>query len=102
VTPPIRQAREELSATKRALLEIRELRRRLAEAEGAARGPLAIVGLGCRLPGGVHDGESLWRVLRDGVDTMTDIPSDRWDADALFDPIPTGPARCGHDLALPG
>ena len=87
----MRQAREELSATKRALLEIRELRRRLAEAERAARGPLAIVGLGCRLPGGVHDGESLWRVLRDGVDTMTDVPADRWDVDALYDPDPDRP-----------
>ncbi len=47
--------------------------------------PIAIVGIGCRFPGGVNSPESFWKVLENGVDAITDIPSDRWDIDALYD-----------------
>ena len=40
--------------------------------------PIAIVGLGCRLPGGVHDAESYWRLLSQGLDGVVEIPSSRW------------------------
>ena len=49
--------------------------------------PIAIVGVGCRFPGATNL-EELWRLLRDGVDAITEIPSDRWDVDALYDPVP--------------
>jgi acyl transferase domain-containing protein/acyl-CoA synthetase (AMP-forming)/AMP-acid ligase II/NADPH:quinone reductase-like Zn-dependent oxidoreductase/short-subunit dehydrogenase/acyl carrier protein len=49
--------------------------------------PIAIVGIGCRFPGA--DGlEEFWRLLRDGVDAITEIPRDRWDVDSLYDPLP--------------
>lgn len=44
---------------------------------------LAIVGIGCRLPGGVHDLESLGRVLDSSCDVFTEIPRDRWDHQAV-------------------
>jgi acyl transferase domain-containing protein/acyl carrier protein len=50
--------------------------------------PIAIVGMGCRFPGGAHDPEAFWRLLRDGVDTVTEAPKERWDIDAYFDPDP--------------
>jgi len=80
-----------LSPIKQALLEIRELRARVASMEGAASEPVAIVGLGCRLPGGVHDEASLWRVLAEGVDTIGPIPASRWDVPAHHDDDPDHP-----------
>ncbi|MEM9220779.1 MAG: SDR family oxidoreductase [Pseudomonadota bacterium] len=78
----------ELSATKKALLAIEELETRLADAEARAREPIAIVGLSCRLPGGVTDAESYWELLHSGGDAITRVPPDRFDVDAYFDPDP--------------
>ena len=50
--------------------------------------PIAIVGIGCRFPGGVHDAAGFWRLLIDGVDAITDIPASRFDIDAYYDPKP--------------
>src|SRR5262245_10708030 len=46
--------------------------------------PIAVVGVACRLPG-APDVAAYWRLLRDGVDAITEVPADRWDVDALFD-----------------
>ncbi|MCZ7416224.1 MULTISPECIES: type I polyketide synthase [unclassified Streptomyces] len=51
---------------------------------------IAVVGAGCRFPGGVRDLDSLWRVLADGVDVVGEVPSDRWD-DSFHDPDPKSP-----------
>jgi acyl transferase domain-containing protein/SAM-dependent methyltransferase len=81
-----------LSPVKRALLEIRELKARLAEAEsaasGASSGPIAIVGAGMRLPGGVRDWDSYWELLASGRDAITEIPRERWDWRQYFDRNP--------------
>ncbi|WP_394827934.1 SDR family NAD(P)-dependent oxidoreductase [Pendulispora albinea] len=45
-------------------------------------GPIAIVGMGCRFPGGVRSPDDYWRLLIEGVDATTEIPGDRWDKDA--------------------
>ena len=48
--------------------------------------PIAIVGIGLRLPGGACDVESFWDILKKGKDCMIDIPEDRWDKERYFDP----------------
>jgi acyl transferase domain-containing protein/acyl-CoA synthetase (AMP-forming)/AMP-acid ligase II/acyl carrier protein len=46
---------------------------------------IAIIGIGCRFPG-APDPESFWQLLRDGKDAITEVPADRWDLQALYDP----------------
>jgi acyl transferase domain-containing protein len=82
----------ELSPTKRAIVEIRELRAKLEAAERAASEPIAIVGLGCRFPGAAGP-EAYWRLLRDGTDAISKVPLDRWDVDAMYDPDPDAPGK---------
>ncbi|MFV8311737.1 SDR family NAD(P)-dependent oxidoreductase [Mycobacteroides chelonae] len=54
---------------------------------------VAIIGIGCKFPGGIGDPESFWNfVLRKG-DAVVDIPKDRWDADKYYDPDPDTPGR---------
>jgi acyl transferase domain-containing protein/NAD(P)-dependent dehydrogenase (short-subunit alcohol dehydrogenase family)/acyl carrier protein len=55
--------------------------------------PLAIVGIGCRFPGGADSPESLWNLIVDGRDGVVDIPADRWDADRFYDSDPTKPGK---------
>ncbi|MET0413613.1 MAG: SDR family NAD(P)-dependent oxidoreductase, partial [Polyangiaceae bacterium] len=55
--------------------------------------PIAIVGIGCRFPGGVTDPDSFWQLLEQGVDAVTEIPKDRWDIDEWYDPDPDAPGK---------
>ncbi|MCP5052907.1 MAG: acyltransferase domain-containing protein, partial [bacterium] len=52
------------------------------------REPIAIIGMSCRFPGGANDPEAFWELLKDGRDTITDIPKERWDADAYYSEEP--------------
>ncbi|MBL8969468.1 MAG: KR domain-containing protein, partial [Myxococcales bacterium] len=56
-----------------------------------AHEPIAIIGIGCRFPGGVHDPDSLWQLLVRGGDAVGDVPPERWDIDAYYDPDPAVP-----------
>lgn len=50
--------------------------------------PVAVIGMGCRFPGGAVTPDKFWRLLRDGVDAITEVPSDRWNLDEFYDPNP--------------
>ena len=64
--------------------------------------PVAVVGIGCRFPGGVAGPQGYWAFLDKGGDAIGEVPSDRWDADAFYDPDPLAPGRmpskCGGFL----
>jgi acyl transferase domain-containing protein len=78
---------------KRLALLALELNTRLERLARRVEEPVAIVGIGCRFPGQASDPESFWRLLRDGVDAITEIPADRWDLEAFYDPDPDAPGK---------
>ena len=55
--------------------------------------PVAVVGMGCRFPGDVVGPEGYWAFLTNGGDAISEVPADRWDADAFYDPDPLAPGR---------
>lgn len=50
--------------------------------------PIAIVGMGCRFPGGATDPATFWQLLHAGYDAISDVPPSRWETDAYYDPTP--------------
>ncbi len=48
--------------------------------------PIAVIGMACRLPGGIDSPDLLWEALLRGDDLVTEIPPDRWDADEYLRP----------------
>ncbi|HET9910802.1 MAG TPA: type I polyketide synthase, partial [Anaerolineales bacterium] len=71
-----------------ALLSLEQMQARLHAAENASHEPLAIIGTGFRFPGGANDSASFWNLLYNGVDAITEVPPDRWNADQFYDPDP--------------
>ncbi|HXC25497.1 MAG TPA: polyketide synthase, partial [Gemmatimonadaceae bacterium] len=82
-----------LSPAKRALYELRAARARIEALERVQHEPIALIGMGLRFPGGASDPASLWRVLSEGQDTITEIPADRWDIEQYFDADPETPGK---------
>ena len=78
---------------RRAYLTLDRMQRELDDYQRARSEPIAIVGLGCRFPGGVVDADSYWDVLSGGVDAVGEIPANRWDADSFYDDQPQQPGK---------
>ncbi|MBO0865191.1 MAG: type I polyketide synthase, partial [Mycobacterium sp.] len=67
-----------------ALRKIDDLSARLEIAEKGDTEPIAVVGMGCRFPGGVNTPGQYWQLLQDGASGVVRVPSGRWDADAFY------------------
>ncbi|MBI1390262.1 MAG: SDR family NAD(P)-dependent oxidoreductase [bacterium] len=50
--------------------------------------PIAVIGMGCRFPGGANSPDEYWRLLMNEFDAIRDVPEDRWDRDAYYHPEP--------------
>ncbi len=55
--------------------------------------PIAIVGMACRFPGNANDPRAFWELLRNGVDAITEVPPDRWNASRFYHTNAAAPGR---------
>ena len=76
-----------------ALVALRKMRARLETLERRRSEPLAIIGIGCRIPGGVTNPEDYWDLLENGRHAVRKVPPERWDPDKYFDPDPKAPGK---------
>ncbi len=82
---------EKLSPKRLALLAI-ELQSQLEQLQQERTDPIAVIGIGCRLPG--SDGpEGFWDLLSNGRDAVREVPAERWAIDDYYDPNPDAPGR---------
>ncbi|MGW1819851.1 type I polyketide synthase, partial [Streptomyces sp. NPDC002125] len=79
---------------RRATTDLRQVRRKLREAETREHEPIAIVAMSCRFPGGAGSPEDLWDLVAAGTDTIADFPANRgWNVDDIYDPEPGTPGK---------
>ncbi|MBO9998157.1 MAG: type I polyketide synthase [Cyanobacteria bacterium SID2] len=92
----------QLSPLKQALLAIETLQSKLKTLESAQSEPIAIIGMGCRFPGGVNDPEQFWELLKNGKETVSSVPEARWNRDRYYDATLDRPGKAytqqGHFL----
>ncbi len=70
-----------------------QLQARLDALENQHSEPIAIVGMSCRFPGGADNPDLFWKLLKDGVDAISEVPPDRWKIDDYYDPDPEKPGK---------
>jgi acyl transferase domain-containing protein len=72
--------------------KIKQLESEVARLKHKHQEPIAIIGLGCRFPGGSNNPNSFWENLEHGRSAVTEVPSDRWDVNEYY----------SDDVDLPG
>lgn len=92
-SPTSSQANKPALSKQRILLALNEAAKKIESLEQAQSEPIAIVGIGCRFPGGVDTPEAFWNLLKNGKNAITQVPSDRWNIDAYYDSDPTAPGK---------
>src|SRR5947207_3352548 len=80
-----------LSPEVRAMLA-KELQKEIRASSPAAE-PIAVIGMGCRFPGGANNPDALWERLKRGYDAVSETPARRWDAASYFDSDSAAPGK---------
>jgi acyl transferase domain-containing protein/acyl carrier protein/ubiquinone/menaquinone biosynthesis C-methylase UbiE len=93
MTTTRREEDEQRSHLTRALLALKDVRAQLDEARRANAEPVAVIGIGCRFPGGVMNPDDYWRLLERKGDAITEVPPGRWDVNQYYDPNPDAPGK---------
>jgi acyl transferase domain-containing protein/NADPH:quinone reductase-like Zn-dependent oxidoreductase/NAD(P)-dependent dehydrogenase (short-subunit alcohol dehydrogenase family)/acyl carrier protein len=81
-----------LSAVKLALTA-KKMRSEIRGIEYLHSEPIAIVGMGCRFPGGASTPERFWQLLQSGTDAIREVPPERWNVDDYYDPDISAPGK---------
>lgn len=76
----------QLTSVKQALLALQAARKKIDALEKQHSEPIAIIGLGCRFPGGIDSPKDFWDLLMSGKDTIATIPESRWNSDTYYSP----------------
>ncbi|CZR60866.1 related to polyketide synthase [Phialocephala subalpina] len=58
--------------------------------------PIAVVGIGCRFPGGANSPQKLWQMLSEGRSGWSEVPHDRWNSNSFHHP--SAEAKDGFDV----
>ncbi|MBM7846592.1 type I polyketide synthase [Herpetosiphon giganteus] len=77
---------------KRAVDALQKMRNHVEAIEQARHEAIAVIGMGCRFPGDADSPDAYWRLLSRGIDAISEVPADRWDINAFYDPDPTLPS----------
>ncbi|MBF0099467.1 MAG: acyltransferase domain-containing protein [Desulfobacterales bacterium] len=82
----------------KSLVEIKDLKARLKRINEERNEPIAVIGMACRFPGGANSPEKYWNLLKEGIDAIRTVPSERWDIDRFYDPNRNAPGKiCSRD-----
>ena len=84
---------EPRASSQRLLQALDDAINKLEAVEQAKTEPIAIIGMGCRFPGGVDHPEAFWQLLVMGIDAITEVPLERWNLEDYFDPDPEVPGK---------
>jgi acyl transferase domain-containing protein/surfactin synthase thioesterase subunit len=84
---------ENLTPLQRSYLVIEQFQSKLDALERARTEPIAVIGMGCRFPGGADNPAAFWDLLREGGDAISEVPADRWHLDDYYDPDPAAPGK---------
>ena len=78
---------------KKAFLIIKEQEKTIEKLHSDIHSPIAIIGMGCRFPGGANTPEDFWRLLHESFDSSIDVPTTRWDIEKYYSPDPNAPGK---------
>lgn len=71
------------------LTKMEAMQARITELETRQSEPIAVVGMGCRFPGGINSPEGYWNYCKDGLDAIVEVPKSRWDISKFYAQEPT-------------
>ncbi|WRH68376.1 MAG: beta-ketoacyl synthase N-terminal-like domain-containing protein [Planktothrix sp. GU0601_MAG3] len=66
------------------LTKMEVMQARITELETRQKEPIAVVGMGCRFPGGITSPEEYWNYCQAGLDAITEVPKSRWDSSKFY------------------
>jgi malonyl CoA-acyl carrier protein transacylase len=75
----------ETDTLRKLYIALKKAQDKVSQLEAAHHEPIAIIGMACRFPGGANSPEKYWEILKNGIDTITDVPSNRWEGSAYYD-----------------
>jgi len=86
-------ANKELTPLEQAFYLLSKAESKIKKLVKARSEPIAIVGMGCRFPGGANDPETYWKLLSQGYNAISEVPKERWNIEDYYDPNPDAPGK---------